>query len=112
MRAFLRNPGSFPSETSEVVELRSAHPPSANHLNTFHRGGVERKYALHSDSRRDLPDHKRFRDSTAPTADADPFKGLDPLFFPLTDTVEYPDRIPRGELGDIIAKLLLLELSQ
>jgi hypothetical protein len=73
---------------------------------------MEGENTLDSDTGGDLPDHEGLGYATTTTADADPFEGLDPLFFSLTDAVQHPDRIPWSELGDVLAKLLLFELAQ
>ena len=57
------------------------------------------------------PSQRAPHTATAP-ADADPLEGLDPLFLPLTDAVQHPDRVPGSELGDVLTKLLLFERSQ
>jgi hypothetical protein len=108
----LRDPGSFPPETPEVIELGPAHPASADDLDALYSGGMERENTLDSDSGGNLPDHEGLSYATTPPTDADPLKSLDPLFLPFTDAVKNPDRIPGSELGDVLAKLFLLELSQ
>jgi hypothetical protein len=110
--ALLRDPGCFPSEAPEIIELCPAYPTSTDDLDALHGRGMEREDPLDADTGRDLPNHESLRDAATPPADADPLEGLDPLFLPLTDTVKNPDRIPWRELGDVLAKLLLLELSQ
>jgi hypothetical protein len=108
----LLNAGGFAPKASEVVELGPAYPAPANHLDTLHRGSVEGEDPLDTDTGGDLPYHESLSSTTTPPADADPLEGLDPLFLPLTDTVKNPDRIPGSKLGDVLAKLFLLELSQ
>ena len=108
----LRDTGSFPSETSEVIQLSPADPPPSDDLDALYRGGMEGEDTLYTDTGRDFPDHKGLSHSTTPPADTDSLKGLNPLFLPFTDTVKHPNRIPGSELGDVLAKLFLLKLSQ
>jgi hypothetical protein len=108
----LRNPGGFSAETPQIIQLGPAHPAPAYDLDSFDRRGVEGEDTLYTDSGRNLADHEGFSHTTTPPADADPFKGLDPLFFPFTDAVKNPDSIPWRKVGDVLTKLFLLELSQ
>ena len=106
MVPLLRDPGGFPTEAPEVVELGPADPAPANDLDALHGRGMEGEDTLDTDSGRDLPNHEGLSDTTTPPADADPFKGLDPLFLPFTDAVKNPDRIPgsktRGCPGEAV----------
>jgi len=106
--ALLRDSGGLPPETPEVIQLGPAYPASPDNLNALHCRGMEGEDTLDSDTGRDLSYHEGLSHTTTPPADADPFKGLNPLFLPFTDTVQHPDRIPGSELGDILAKLFLL----
>ena len=108
----LRDPGSFPPETPEIIQLGPAHPAPADNLDALYGGGVEGEDTLDSNTGRDLPDHKGLSHTTTPPANADPLKCLDPLFLPFTDAVKNPDRIPGSELWDVLAKLFPLKLSQ
>jgi hypothetical protein len=72
---------------------------------------MEGEDSFDTNAGRDLPDHEGLIHATTPPADADPLEGLNPLFLPFTDAVKNPDRIPRSEIGDVLAKLFLLKLS-
>jgi hypothetical protein len=108
----LRDPGGFTPETPEVIKLRPANPASTDNLYALYRGGVEGEDTFDTDTGRDFPDHEGLSHTTTTTADADPFEGLDPLFFTFTDAIENSDCIPWSELGDVRANLLSFELSQ
>jgi hypothetical protein len=108
----LRDPGGFTPETPEVIKLRPADPASTDNLYALYRGGVEGEDTFDTDTGRDFPDHEGLSHTTTTTADADPFEGLDPLFFTLTDAIENPDGIPWSELRKVRANLLFFELSQ
>ena len=87
MLALLRNPGSLTPETPEIVELGPADPTPANHVHTLYGRCVEGEDSLDTDSGRDLPNREGLTDATTTPTDADPLKGLDPLFLTLTDAV-------------------------
>jgi hypothetical protein len=112
MLAFFRNPGSLTPETPEIVELGPAHAAPTNHLYALHGGGVEGENTFYANAGRNFPDGKGLTHTAAFASNANTLEGLDSLFFALTDAIENPDRIPGIELGKVLAKLLLDNLTQ
>src|SRR4051794_40915539 len=70
--ALPRDWGGLPAQRAQVIQLRAAPPPPANHLDRGDRGAVDGKEALAPPPRRDLADRKGLADAATPFRDDQP----------------------------------------
>jgi len=103
---------SFAFQLTQVVELRSTHPPGLQHFNRADHRGVDGENSFDTNSKAHAADGERRAGLLTSFADHDAFKWLNAFFFAFRflQPNMHAYGITGAEHGDILASLVLTDL--
>lgn len=113
MSGFLRflsafsDTGSFTTQVTQVVELRTTYTATACQFDSFEFRGMYRECTFNTYAVRNFANCECFGNSTAATFDYDTFENLDTLAGTLYDTDVNTDVVSGPEIRQVSFKLVL-----
>jgi len=106
--ALLADLGRLTDAIAQVVELGSTHIASVDELKLCDDWRVDGEGALDTHARAELANRERLVDPRAPTSNDDAFEDLNALFVALYDSYVHLDGVAGLEIGNVVAKTLLI----